>query len=95
MNKFNTGRQYTQQGQNIVWEVQADGAVWFYDVSRGICGELFAQDPDFALPVNNKFVLQSYDSGNYRETPAAALADYDVVRTFAAWVKRALDFSRA
>ena len=57
--KFNTGRKYTAQGQIIFWEQQPDGTVWMNDVSRGVDYALSA--PASGLPANETYVLRGYD----------------------------------
>lgn len=67
--KFNTGRQYTPEGQVIVaWvhsktedEFGDSYVIRFFDVSRGITGEI-SWSPDF----NQVAVMRAYDVGSYK-----------------------------
>jgi hypothetical protein len=58
--RFNTGRKYTADGQQITATLHDDGVVTFMDHSRGVDGE-------FKLGVHCQFnqteVMRWYDSG--------------------------------
>ena len=68
--KFNTGREYTAQGQRIVARLLDDGSIVFLDIDRGIDGVIApaqgltredVKDPFF----NRASVMDAYDNGNY------------------------------
>lgn len=62
MNRFNTGRQYTAQGQVIFWEQQPNGLIYVNDVSRGVDCVLLA--PRYG-EANDAYVLRGYDHSGY------------------------------
>lgn len=66
--KFNTGRQYTRDGQIIVaWLVDGRedecATVRFFDVSRNITGEINAP----LHFVSQRHIMELYDNGHYKE----------------------------
>lgn len=69
--KFNTGRQYTPEGQVIVAWIHEEGedefgefvVVRFFDVSRNITGELNTP----LHFVSNGYIMDMYDNGHYKE----------------------------
>jgi len=68
--KFNTGRQYTAEGQVIVATLHDDGVVTFFDHSRGIDGEFKLADVDkhFAQVFSDRTVMNAYDRNIYQST---------------------------
>lgn len=71
---FNTGRQYTTEGQIITAAVQEDGSILFNDHSRGIWGKLAHNEEDYCDSWKSfqEFVLWSYDLGGYEHSDAAS-----------------------
>lgn len=71
---FNTGRQYTAEGQIITAAVQEDGSIIFNDHSRGIWGKLAHNEDDLKKSWRSlqQFVLWSYDQGGYEWSDAAS-----------------------
>jgi len=65
---FNTGRQYTANGQRVTATLHDDGAVTFYDHDRIVYGE-------FKLPLHCSFdqteVMHWYDANQTRNTTRA------------------------
>lgn len=67
--KFNTGRQYTAEGQIVVaWVHSEETDEWgtsycvrFFDISRGITGEI-----SFCHALTENAVMAGYDSSNYK-----------------------------
>lgn len=59
MNRFNTGRKYTANGQVIFWEQQPDGTIWMNDVSRSVDYPLMA--PPNGQAATDRYVLAAYD----------------------------------
>jgi hypothetical protein len=61
---FNTGRQYSREGQRISATLHDDGVVTFYDHDRMIDGQL-----KYALTVFSKdTVLRNYDLCEYQSS---------------------------
>lgn len=68
--KFNTGRQYTPEGQVIVAWIHSEGkdefgayvVVRFFDMSRNITGELNTP----LHFVSNDYIMDLYDNGHYK-----------------------------
>lgn len=75
--RFNTGRRYTAQGQEITATSHA-GRVTFYDHSRMIFGEI---DPAEVAAFTSSNVLRAYDAGRYSWTAHAA-ADAATVNAY-------------
>ena len=67
--QWNTGRQYTSEGQRITARVMPDGSILFADYSRGVDG-LIAKPP---VEIDSEqtlrtIVMRAYDSHNYRSS---------------------------
>lgn len=67
--KFNTGRQYTNNGQRIVARLLDNGDVVFADADRQIEGRIAVLcDREFVATIFNRaYVMDAYDSGAYTE----------------------------
>ena len=81
---FNTGRLYTADGQRITATFHDDGAVTFYDHSRGIEGEM--ADPIHVNP-SEAWLLWAYDRGKYNSTQRSRNDDFSGTGCNAVWVK--------
>jgi len=70
MKSFNTGREYTEAGQIINYEI-VDGAILFYDVSRHIPGKITPTESLVDLTELQEWMilLDYYDSGDYDHLP--------------------------
>jgi hypothetical protein len=68
--KFNTGRQYTSNGQRIAARLLDNGDVVFVDADRQIEGRIAVLcDRDFVASIFNRaYVMDAYDSGAYSES---------------------------
>ena len=86
---FNTGRQYTAEGQRIFWAQRADGWVYFKDTDRMIDGwvtrDLWGAAADtlsaadlLAHPVTPKWLMSRYDNHKYTFKPHGDTADRNV-----------------
>ena len=86
---FNTGRQYTAEGQRIFWAQRADGWVYFKDADRMIDGwidrDLWGAAADtlsaadlLAHPVSPKWLMSRYDNYKYTYKPHGDTADRNV-----------------
>ena len=86
---FNTGRQYTAEGQRIFWAQRADGWVYFKDADRMIDGwmtrDLWGAAADtipaavlLAHPVSPQWLMSRYDSHKYTFKPYGNTADRNV-----------------
>ena len=60
--QFNTGRQYSKQGQRIVAAQVDDGRIFFVDLDRCIDGMITAPSAE----LTEASVLKAYDSNQYR-----------------------------
>ena len=67
--KFNTGRQYTANGQRIIARLLDNGDVVFVDVDRQIEGRIpVLCDRDFVATIFNRaYVMDASDSGAYTQ----------------------------
>ena len=86
---FNTGRQYTAEGQRIFWAQRADGWVYFKDADRMIDGwidrDLWGAAADtipaavlLAHPVAPQWLMNRYDNHKYTYKPHGDTADRNV-----------------
>lgn len=70
--KFNTGREYTDQGQRIIATLQENGAIHFDDVDRHIKGLIefpgFTREEVAQFFFNQSAIMAAYDKNEY--TPA-------------------------
>lgn len=62
MIQFNTGRQYSKQGQRIVAAQVDDGRIFFVDLDRCIDGMITAPNAE----LTEASVLKAYDANQYR-----------------------------
>lgn len=60
---FNTGRQYSRDGQQVYWWQDEAGFVTFYDRSRCIIGVI--QPCPYRITNMAEWIMQEYDAGNY------------------------------
>ena len=60
---FNTGRQYTAEGQRIFWAKRADGWVYFNDTDRMISGWIDGAD------TTPRAIVMHYDLYDYHYKP--------------------------
>jgi hypothetical protein len=83
---FNTGRQYTAEGQRIFWAQRTDGWVYFKDADRMIDGwiarDLWGAAADtlsaadlLAHPVSPQWLMSRYDNHKYTYKPHGDTAD--------------------
>ena len=85
--KFNTGREYTEQGQRIAARLLDNGDIVFLDIDRGIDGVISANGlskKDIEeLYFNRTTIMDCYDNGNYNQGDAYArrevLADLQTI----------------
>lgn len=86
---FNTGRQYTAEGQRIFWAQRADGWVYFKDADRMIDGwidrDLWGAAANtisaadlLAHPVAPQWLMNRYDNHKYTYMPHGDTADRNV-----------------
>tara|TARA_R110000868_G_scaffold1078_1_gene8249 strand:+ start:643 stop:906 length:264 start_codon:yes stop_codon:yes gene_type:complete len=68
--KFNTGRQYTTNGQRIAARLLDNGDVVFVDADRQIEGRIaMLCDREFVATIFDRaYVMDAYDSGAYSES---------------------------
>ena len=70
--KFNTGREYTDQGQRIIATLQENGAIYFDDVDRCVKGLIefpgFTREEVAQFFFNQSAIMAAYDKNEY--TPA-------------------------
>jgi len=68
--KFNTGRQYTANGQRIIARLLDNGDVVFVDVDRQIEGRIpVLCDREFVATIFDRaYVMDAYDSCSYTES---------------------------
>ena len=72
---FNSGRQYSDEGQRIGFVVLPDRRAYFVDVDRRIDGTIDAPHFD-DQHVTSQHVMQEYDAGRYYwDAEAAKLRD--------------------
>lgn len=86
---FNTGRQYTAEGQRIFWAQRADGWVYFKDADRMIDGwiarDLWGAAADtipaavlLAHPVSPQWLMNRYDNHKYTFKPHGDTAERNI-----------------
>lgn len=70
--KFNTGREYTENGQRITATLQENGAIHFDDVDRCVKGLIeypgFTREEVAQFFFNQPAIMAAYDKNEY--TPA-------------------------
>lgn len=86
---FNTGRQYSKDGQIIAFEQQPSGVVYFVDFARGIDGEMALKPPGSHDGPRFSWLMTLYDLGNGYTWPADSAAFRDFTRRAAEHVKAA------
>ena len=79
---FNTGRAYTENGQEIMFRIADDGSAVFIDIDRGIQGRLFARLDRVDLMGSPRSideladdVLRAYDAHAYGAPNAARISE--------------------
>jgi hypothetical protein len=70
--KFNTGREYTKNGQRIAATLQENGDIVFVDVDRSICGIIRAggftyEDIKTLGCFTQRGIMESYDRNEYTD----------------------------
>jgi hypothetical protein len=70
--KFNTGREYTKNGQRIAAILQDNGDIVFNDIDRSICGIIRAggftlEDVITLNCFTQRGIMESYDQNDYTD----------------------------
>ena len=73
VNKFNTGREYTDKGQRVAAALLDNGDIYFNDIDRGIDGTIRAngltRDDVVDLAIfTQRGIMAAYDSNEYAWT---------------------------
>lgn len=91
MERFNTGRLYTEDGQRIAWQRFEDTGVYFVDLDRMIHGFIGVHE---STPVDDAFVLDCYDNYDYTDGATPEQVECDDISSVWELRRKLEDFAK-